>query len=66
MKPMDRCDSCKHLRKDYNYYKNWNLCDKLCCYLRPDYYDREGTESVVVRFPEEFGCIAWEAKDETN
>ena len=58
MKQIDRCDSCKYLKKEGKY----NKCYKLEYELDVETYG--GGALISIYDPKEFGCIAWEAKDE--
>lgn len=68
MELIDRCSSCKHLiyaiPKTYECNK---LKTKVSIVYKINYIKIKPTTIIsIINNPNEFGCIAWEAKDETN
>lgn len=61
MKQIDKCSSCKHL--DENKYYGYAMCNKIEGIVSTD---SRVWAKVYIDDADKFGCIAWEAKDETN
>lgn len=63
MKLIDRCSSCKHLDTTELQHYGYNKCNKIRGAVSTDFVY---WGQVMIDNPNTFGCIAWEAKDETN
>ena len=64
MKLIDKCSSCKHLDENDKYHYGYAKCNKIEEIEGVVSIDSQGWGKVKIADANEFGCIAWEAKDE--
>ena len=64
MRQIDKCNNCKYLQKlTNNCNDTYYVCDELKDFL---WVETDTYGYIRIDYPDTFGCIAWEAKEELN